>query len=511
MHTGWPLDAKVLKKKNGSRYDLYENETTQGSVGQRTNGDRSKLEGSRVNGLKLNRAQSEQAKSERVKREWAICGRAKRGRAKRGRAKRGRAKRGRAKSERAKSERAKSEWVKEWATKRRIWSEYSAKGFWTLLGDDWELTKWAYNSKGHPTDYRFRVPALAMGKTFPSEMKRFSAAFCFRGQRYGEMMHEWFLNYLSAHRSFPQDRLFSWLWNTDCAHDILNGVKMADAPTKRLLQTMKEKGDLEKGVLIFLSDHGFRFGGLAKSSVGQMENNLPFFFIVFPTWFEQQFPELVANVRVNARRLFTGFDLHRTLQHLLHMQTSGTPWSNEAAAAASVDADGHLPQEAFSLLTRIPLERTCENAGIPDAFCGCFQLEEVDVGGVTFDTNDAANDEKQKSVVLTAKSAAGALLLVVNDALKDVFDICHKWKIAKLLKASKKPGEDKFMIRIEVWPEGARESSLSAIFQGWVVKNKSGSFDIKLGEASRLDKYGVTSQCVLKRAYKLKEYCRCKN
>ena len=95
---------------------------------------------------------------------------------------------------------------------------------------------------------------------------RFSAAFCFRGQRYGEMMHEWFLNYLSAHRSFPQDRLFSWLWNTDCAHDILNGVKMADAPTKRLLQTMKEKGDLEKVSLASFGIHGLGDGD--KSTVG---------------------------------------------------------------------------------------------------------------------------------------------------------------------------------------------------------------------------------------------------
>merc|ERR1719383_1221884 len=30
--------------------------------------------------------------------------------------------------------------------KRHIWTEYAAKGFWTMMGDDWETTKWAFNS-----------------------------------------------------------------------------------------------------------------------------------------------------------------------------------------------------------------------------------------------------------------------------------------------------------------------------------------------------------------------------
>ena len=339
------------------------------------------------------------------------------------------------------------------------------------------------------------------------------------------MEQEWFLNFLSAHRSFPEDRLFTWLWHTDWPHDVLNGVKMADEPTRRMLSTMKSEGDLENGVLIFLSDHGYRFGGFAKTSIGQMENNLPYFFVVFPKWFEKRFPQLVANVRVNSRRLVTAFDLHRTLQHLLHLQTNGgSSWSNDAAAAAAAaSAEGQLPQESFSLLTEIPLERTCERAGIPDAYCGCFQLEEVDVSNVTFEKNDAINltlksevggaNGSKSDVNNSIKSGASAIMNKVNEALKDVFDICVKWKISKLLKASKKPEEDKFMIRIEARPavtEGSKDSSFSAIFQGWVVRNKSGAFDIKLSEVSRLDKYGLTSQCVLERAYHLKEYCRCK-
>ena len=177
------------------------------------------------------------------------------------------------------------------------------------------------------------------------------------------MVQEWFLNFLSAHRPFPDDRLFTWVWHTDWPHDVLNGVKMADDPTQRMLHKMRSEGDLEKGVLILLSDHGFRFGDFVKTSIGQLENNFSYFFVVFPKWFEKQFPQLVANVRLNSRRLVTAFDIHRTLQHLLHLLTIGTSsWSNEAAAAAAASAEGQLPQESFSLMTEIPMERTCEKA-----------------------------------------------------------------------------------------------------------------------------------------------------
>ena len=38
-----------------------------------------------------------------------------------------------------------------------IWTEYAARGFWTLYGEDWELSPWALQSRGHPWDYRYRT------------------------------------------------------------------------------------------------------------------------------------------------------------------------------------------------------------------------------------------------------------------------------------------------------------------------------------------------------------------
>ena len=48
---------------------------------------------------------------------------------------------------------------------------------------------------------------------------------------------------------------------------------------------MKQAGNLERGVVIFLSDHGSRNDKYAETSSGKMEKNLPFLFIAFPNWY----------------------------------------------------------------------------------------------------------------------------------------------------------------------------------------------------------------------------------
>ena len=41
-----------------------------------------------------------------------------------------------------------------------------------MMGDDWATTKWAFNSSGHPLDYRYKLVGEAMVKQF-AEMERF--------------------------------------------------------------------------------------------------------------------------------------------------------------------------------------------------------------------------------------------------------------------------------------------------------------------------------------------------
>ena len=273
---------------------------------------------------------------------------------------------------------------------------------------------------------------------------------------------------------------------------------------------LQAKGDLDNGIMIFLSDHGFRQTKFARSNIGVMENNLPFLFLLLPKWFKEQFPQLAANAKLNAQRLVSTFDIHKTLEHLLHLQTNASQWRNDF-----LDYHGKKTQESFSLLTEIPLTRTCNQSGIPDIFCSCLQLEELNLGAT-----------KDQNVEL-AKKGGMAMVKKINEALNPHLDICYKWALGKLVKVQKKPKEYKFMIRIEAVAEfgdpknnnsSASSSSSSSspppitgIFDGWVAtKDINSSFEIKLKEISRQDTYGPTVGCILQRAFELRQYCRCR-
>ena len=242
---------------------------------------------------------------------------------------------------------------------------------------------------------------------------------------------------------------------------------------------MKKKGDLENSILFFFSDHGYRFTEFAKTPVGAAENNLPFLFLVIPPRLKKLLPDLVVNAHNNVRRLVTAFDFHKTLQHLLHLQTpnnSSESWSNEAN-------DGS--QESFSLLTHIPKNRTCDTAGIPPAYCSCEAM-------ITTDTSAAATI-----------SAGSALIEAINAALTKVSDICENWKLHRIIEAKKRTKTEEYSIHVETRPK--------AEFQGWVdMRGGRTKAKVSLNQVWRNDIYGNTSACVLQRHYSLKEYCLCK-
>ena len=50
-----------------------------------------------------------------------------------------------------------------------------------------------------------------------------------------------------------------------------------------------------------------------------------------------------------------------------------------------------------------------------------------------------------------------------------------------------------------------------AEFQGWVDMRNKKKPKISLKQVSRIDVYGMTSNCVIERNYALKEFCLCKD
>lgn len=96
------------------------------------------------------------------------------------------------------------------------------------------------------------------------------------------------------------------------------------------------------------------------------EHKIPLLAVLLPRWVEERYPATAAALRANEERLVTGYDLHATLHHLLHLGEGG---GDEAPAArhARWAARGNVSEAVrwgVSLLDEVPAGRTCDEAGV---------------------------------------------------------------------------------------------------------------------------------------------------
>ena len=99
-----------------------------------------------------------------------------------------------------------------------------------------------------------------------------------------------------------------------------------------------------------------------------------------------------------------------------------------------------------------------------------------------------------------ATKAGEALVAQINSALSQVMDICSKWDLDMVVQLKRMESEEQYSIIVSTHPK--------AMFRGWVDMRKGVS--VPLNQISRMDRYGLTSVCVIPRDYELKELCHCK-
>ena len=90
---------------------------------------------------------------------------------------------------------------------------------------------------------------------------------------------------------------------------------------------------------------------------------------------------------------------------------------------------------AYSLLTEVPEDRNCAQAGIPDEFCSCNRMVEVDV---TFKVLQRASDAFDE---------------VLEKLLSDVGDICARMRVNRILKAERIVGTNIYALEVETKPQ----------------------------------------------------------
>ncbi|ODN06288.1 Alpha-(1,3)-fucosyltransferase C [Orchesella cincta] len=362
-----------------------------------------------------------------------------------------------------------------------IWKNYSQHGFLTSYGEDGAtIGNFNYLQKGFktpPTDFYLRHFSLAADKLIKH------SRMCF-GPRFS---HEVLLDYIQkfTYAMGSDNRYFQFIWSTALAHDYLNHGQFGDQPLRSTLEWLNNEGYLNQTILIVMSDHGHRFGGIMKYIQGLLENRMPLLYYVLPSWFKEKYARAYQNLKSNQDLLTTPFDLHETLKDLVTLEsiTAEQLWQREMILK-NHENNSALPR-GISHFLPIPLSRTCRMAGIENSYCVCRSLTDISTDNLAVRQAVYYAVYFINSIVSKYPQCAILSLGTVTGAMAGVGI----------------SGEEDYQINFETTPGDA---SLSAT----ILRDKNGIWRVS-GTIARINQYGNDSHCVENREAKM--YCFCKD
>lgn len=360
-----------------------------------------------------------------------------------------------------------------------VWSNFRNAGYVTAYGEDEaSISTFNYHKVGFkspPTDYYMRPYMLAAEKNLPIK-KKHSLSFCLGYKHSADHIYDYAIDFATQYK---KDASFGLFWTNTFSHNDISDPSSMDQKIKDYLLTLEQRGILNESMVVFLSDHGIRFGPVRHLVTGWLEERLPFIFIWLPKWFRDKNPDIVEALKINRNRLTNPYDLHMTLKHVLELSGRAPPQDQSLSCP-----------NCQSLFKEIPWNRSCDDISIASHWCTCKPQKEVD-----------KNDTK-------VKEAVDVVIAHMNDELKKdkAGKYCVKLKLDYISFARKaedfetyEPHYD-YMVVFRASPnEGWYESTV----RYWL---SSGKYEIT-GSVSRLDMYGSQSNCMKKD--NLKKFCYC--
>merc|ERR1711962_1665287 len=163
-----------------------------------------------------------------------------------------------------------------------------------------------------PTDEYLRPYMVATEKLTGNWWFNFWYSYCYGYETGPEVLYDYAIDLANYVKDVP---FFSFLWSTAITHDSLEFPYTIDKPTEKLLRKLHKRDDL---IIVFLSDHGMRYGGIRTTTIGKYEENTPFNFIIMPEIFKNNYKKAYSSLLINQNRLTTHFDIHATLVDILN-------------------------------------------------------------------------------------------------------------------------------------------------------------------------------------------------
>ncbi|KAH9409410.1 hypothetical protein TYRP_010417 [Tyrophagus putrescentiae] len=272
-----------------------------------------------------------------------------------------------------------------------------------------------------------------------------------------------------------------------------------------------------------MGDHGDRYS--PESSLlesGQVEGNLPLMAIRLPPRLLRRRPEWGDALLRNRRRLTSNLDVHRTLLEMLRAEVGGekevTPSTNSRHSTSS------STPTAYSLVSEeVPLNRSCEEAGIAELYCVCRMSHRVEllpadrptselfaglIANFTAGLNAMLPPERcQRLSVRRVLSMAVFLDSPPLNTSSSSSSSTSSWGITdRLLSLLRPPRQEVVEFTVEMAPSGAvlRTRMVRSPVSGWSAIDAAHPVE-------RLNMYGGQSHCLAEEEEDrvLRKYCLC--
>lgn len=300
-------------------------------------------------------------------------------------------------------------------------------------------------------------------------------------------------------KAYPSLPKFAFQFHSLYSHDDFNRVGWVDADMVKHLEFLRTSGNLENTILMVMSDHGPRFAEMRETQQGKLEERLPFFSVVLPEKFRKEFPVAYANLRQNADRLTSPFDIHPTLMEILNPRSPK-------------DSGSSPKNRGISLLDEIPKNRSCAQAGIEAHWCACLTWEPMPVTDPLI------------------RNLADSVVAVINEETEKERKLCAPLRLEKIdrvlkfipeasvMKYKQSKDKDGFIpdlsgttaVSIEIFQLTFRTVPGGALYEATVnLDRKISEVRINLDDVSHINRYGDLPHCVIDKDYFLAKWCVC--
>lgn len=381
-----------------------------------------------------------------------------------------------------------------------LWKLFADGGYRTLYAEDsGVISTFNYLKPGfkeQPTDYYSR-PFILPFEHELGHNKPLNCYLCVGPSLVSEVVLNYTRDFAITFRNEPY---FAFTWINSLTHDFASTRWAGDEVFYRFFQSLYSGGYLKRTIVVFLSDHGMRWGNIRRTFAGLLEGRLPGYLWYLPEHFRLRYPELVAAFEGNAYRLTTPLDAYATLRGVLEdfalLNASNMRPFTEATLAKY---DG---RKMSSLFTPVPLDRTCQDTGMEEPWCSCLRRSPTSTSGWPVPQVGAAIVHEVNRILEPYRDlCAHVTLLRVDTAYEHIVDDpgeANVFWFTRWLHRRSKHDLKEFTVSVITTPGNAVFEATARVFGNSVTL---------LGDVLRLSLYGNSSECVPRMPYR--KFCHC--